>query len=277
MRKVSHIFFYRHPPENDAFARFLGVISILSAATNDLALLINALDLQATPGTPDLTLLKPSTVKNGQTAVNANALRRSQDDSPLKWTLNSNVSSIASLRPYAQSRGYAGKLMMPPPTSTAATPSSPEHRQVQTRKPHADLIGQQIVPWPTLIAAVSPGKDDTPLSEVCKPTPLSSTFKPGHKHTMTPAHEPDPEPVFQPLKPARSRAFLVGNSAAIRAPKSNLNLTVNALSKGDNARGMAPTSSLTFGRKPSWDTTGSLTLEELSSTGNACLQTHPGR
>ncbi len=215
-----------------------------------------------------MTPLKPSSVKNDQTAVNANALRRSQDDSPLKRTLKSNMSSIASLRPYAQSRGYTGKSTMPLPTSIAPTPSSPEHHQVQTRKPQ-DLIGQQIAPWPILIAAVSPGKDDTPPSEVCKPTPPS--FKPGHKRTMTPAREPEPEPVFQPLKPARSRALLVGNSAAIRAPKSNLNLTVNALSKGDNARGMASTSlsssSLTFGPKISRDAT----LEESSPTGNGSL------
>ncbi|KAH6867816.1 hypothetical protein BKA70DRAFT_388689 [Coprinopsis sp. MPI-PUGE-AT-0042] len=37
-----------------------GVLSVLSAATNDLEKFINVLDLQATPCTPDLTPLKPS-------------------------------------------------------------------------------------------------------------------------------------------------------------------------------------------------------------------------
>ncbi|KAF6758956.1 hypothetical protein DFP72DRAFT_164935 [Ephemerocybe angulata] len=37
-----------------------GVLSILSAATNDLAQLINNLDLEATPATPDVTPLRPS-------------------------------------------------------------------------------------------------------------------------------------------------------------------------------------------------------------------------
>jgi hypothetical protein len=40
-------------------------MSILDAATNDLALLINRLDLEASPGAPDVTPLKPSTVNGG--------------------------------------------------------------------------------------------------------------------------------------------------------------------------------------------------------------------
>jgi len=35
-------------------------MSILDAATNDLAQLINRLDLQATPGTPDVSPIRPS-------------------------------------------------------------------------------------------------------------------------------------------------------------------------------------------------------------------------
>ena len=42
----------------------MGVLSILNAATNDLTLLINTLNLQATPSTLDLTLLRPSSGKS---------------------------------------------------------------------------------------------------------------------------------------------------------------------------------------------------------------------
>jgi serine/arginine repetitive matrix protein 2 len=122
----------------------IGVISILDAATNDLAMLINILDLQATPGnTPNATPLKASpsvagssvmssavssvvsstamsTMSAGEGATPAASTKttmatrggiqqRRVADSPLKKTLRpSGSSSISSLRPYAQSRGYSG-------------------------------------------------------------------------------------------------------------------------------------------------------------------------
>jgi len=75
-------------------------------------------------------------------------------------------------------------------------------------KSNADLIGQKIAPWHTLIQGLSPVKEKANASIAAMSTPPSSSdaFKPGHKRIMTPAPEPEPEPVFQPLKPARLRA-----------------------------------------------------------------------
>ncbi|KAG6896181.1 hypothetical protein C0992_009839 [Termitomyces sp. T32_za158] len=50
-----------------------GVLSILDAATNDLAQLINHLDLQATPATPDVTSLLPSPSPSPPTTTTATA------------------------------------------------------------------------------------------------------------------------------------------------------------------------------------------------------------
>ncbi|CAA7269077.1 unnamed protein product [Cyclocybe aegerita] len=102
-----------------------GVLSILDAATNDLALLINNLDLQATPGTPDLMPLRPSPLSTvekdasdsaslslpGSTESNDSPAPKSSRrcatvaDSPLKCTLHGSMASFSSLMPYAQSRG----------------------------------------------------------------------------------------------------------------------------------------------------------------------------
>ncbi|KAH6911262.1 hypothetical protein BKA70DRAFT_1460516 [Coprinopsis sp. MPI-PUGE-AT-0042] len=74
-----------------------GVLSVLSAATNDLEELINVLDLQATPCTPDLTPLKPSLspYASEPSSVVSNRL--------LNASLVSmdRMSSIASLRAFA--------------------------------------------------------------------------------------------------------------------------------------------------------------------------------
>jgi hypothetical protein len=69
---------------------FIGVLSILDAATNDLALLINTLDLQATPITPDLTPLRPSPLPIEEVAsehYGSPKKRALIADSPLKNTL----------------------------------------------------------------------------------------------------------------------------------------------------------------------------------------------
>ena len=68
----------------DLISTLLGVL-ILSAATNDLALLINTLDLQATPSTPDMTPLRPSGTQN-QTGSGANQPDQ-EAESPLKSPL----------------------------------------------------------------------------------------------------------------------------------------------------------------------------------------------
>ena len=91
------------------FALLLGVLSILDAATNNLVLLINTLNLQATLATPDITPIWPSLLPAKATgAINYDGSPRKKTllaNSPLKNTLWSSMSSISSLRPYAQSRG----------------------------------------------------------------------------------------------------------------------------------------------------------------------------
>ncbi|KAF5320363.1 hypothetical protein D9611_011342 [Ephemerocybe angulata] len=64
-----------------------GVLSILSAATNDLAQLINNLDLEATPATPDVTPLRPSLSPfSSEPSASSTGLSRSfsYNGSPLK-------------------------------------------------------------------------------------------------------------------------------------------------------------------------------------------------
>ena len=68
---------------------FIGVLSILDAATNDLALLINTLDLQVTPSIPNITPLRPSPSPAEEQAEYDGSPKNSAlvADSPLKKTL----------------------------------------------------------------------------------------------------------------------------------------------------------------------------------------------
>ena len=70
----------------------LGVLSILDAATNNLALLINTLNLQATPSTPDLTPLRPSSLPPEDGSLKKKEL---VVDTPSKKTLRSSMASIS--------------------------------------------------------------------------------------------------------------------------------------------------------------------------------------
>jgi len=139
---------------------------MLSAATNDLAQLINNLDLEATPATPDMTPLRASPIRRAQ-----------QEESPLKKTLRKDVSSITSLRPYAQSRG----------------------RQLQ-----GTMIGQQIASWQVLesLSVANQGPPVLPAG-----TPVSQKRLPAQDFTPSPAK--DASPVLLALRPARSRQALV--------------------------------------------------------------------
>ncbi|KAL0568725.1 hypothetical protein V5O48_013255 [Marasmius crinis-equi] len=78
-----------------------GVLSILSAATNDLEKLINHLDLEATPGvtpgTPESFHWRPPRQEEPVPKLPC-------EDSPTKKTLRKDITSISSLRPYAQLR-----------------------------------------------------------------------------------------------------------------------------------------------------------------------------
>ncbi|GLB36845.1 hypothetical protein LshimejAT787_0311320 [Lyophyllum shimeji] len=182
-----------------------GVLSILDAATNDLAQLINHLDLEATPATPDMTPLRPSaalfgSLSKGGSPGDYDSPTKSKTKNPTALLDNPakksphNVPSFSSIRPYSQSR----KNSSPAP---AAKSSAAEQ-----------FIGQPITPWPTLLQNLSPVKA-LPKKEVPSPsgTPVRRFT---HKRTMTPAPEPEPSPVFQPLRPAKSRnAF-----ATLKAP-----------------------------------------------------------
>ncbi|KDR69956.1 hypothetical protein GALMADRAFT_898782 [Galerina marginata CBS 339.88] len=240
-----------------------GVLSILDAATNDLALLINNLDLQATPSTPDMTPLRlagslspsptpASTLEKVKAYAHAHAhvqgnassgdgagaqyngspkKKRVGQDSPLGMksakklaatmgqsllARQGSAASISSLRPYAQSRGYPSKSgfasngTTPPATIRTHTAAAPSNNNAA----NAALISKQIAPWSTLMKGLSPVKERKAPATIrakISPTPPSasaSTFRPGHKRTMTPAPEPEPEPVLQPLRPARSRVAI---------------------------------------------------------------------
>ena len=213
---------------------FIGVLSILDAATNDLALLINTLDLQVTPSTPNLTPLRASPLPADEVADYDGSPKKGAlvADSPLKKTLRSSMSSISSLRPYAQSRST-----VKPPMST--------------------IIAQQIAPWPTLVQGLSPLKE-SPTSSVSNATPPSSTFRRTHKRTLTPAPEPDPEPIYQPLRPAKVRVA----SGTLKTSTSSLSAEKRGASGDNNVR--AP-SSLTFGSRSSSSREGSKgSMDEFS-------------
>ncbi|KAJ7042702.1 hypothetical protein C8F04DRAFT_1176309 [Mycena alexandri] len=95
-----------------------GVLTLLDAATNDLAQLITHLNLDATPGTPS-------------PARGTFVPRKEWQDSPTgkSKTLRPTAGSVSSLRPYAARAGSSGP---------------------------AAMLGQQIAPWPTTLREASP-------------------------------------------------------------------------------------------------------------------------
>ncbi|KAJ3769941.1 hypothetical protein FB446DRAFT_766043 [Lentinula raphanica] len=193
-----------------------GVISILSAATNDLAQLINHLDLEATPGAT------PSSPSPG-----ASPWRRpvqSPQDSPTKKTLRGTMTSISSLRPYAQSRGTA--------TIKAGN--------VQ------DLLEQQIAPWPVLNSYFP----QTEITSKGSPV-LPSKIRGMHKRTMSPSEylpESSPPPPIRPLRPAKSRNIMASSNLQPLGPPPKMDLPPLKSLSPDVAR--AP-SSMTFGSRSS--------------------------
>ncbi|TFK33165.1 hypothetical protein BDQ12DRAFT_448473 [Crucibulum laeve] len=231
-----------------------GVLSILDAATNDLAQLINILDLEATPATPDMTPLRPSPLSFEKLAQgggdespskNTSAKKRGLlSESPLKKTLRDSTASISSLRPYGQSRGLKSS------SSSASL------------KPGI-MIGQQIAPWPMqmgLESVTEASSSPSPAkSSKAAPTPPSrnSTFRPSHKRTMTPAREPDPEPVFHPLPAAKPR----GPIRALKFSPAPTPSTVSVHTDG----ALRPPSSTTFGSASSSRAGSKGSLDEFAS------------
>ncbi|TDL15218.1 hypothetical protein BD410DRAFT_845384, partial [Rickenella mellea] len=143
-----------------------GVMTILDAATADLASLINRLDLEATPDSSPRSYHTGSTRKQFQhDEDDTQNTFPHRLDSPLKKIAKAkaSVSSLRSLRPYAQSRNKKGSQPSSAQADTAMTLNSvfsaavpppipvPVPMSVAPAKPQnaaaARLIGQQIAPW----------------------------------------------------------------------------------------------------------------------------------
>ncbi|KIK67170.1 hypothetical protein GYMLUDRAFT_69362 [Collybiopsis luxurians FD-317 M1] len=200
-----------------------GVISILSAATNDLAQLINNLDLEATPGATPGTPSPDSSPWRRPAGLQAS---NETEDSPTKKTLRGTMTSISSLRPYAHSRES---------TAPSVSSTNPE-----------DLLNQRIAPWPVLNSFF-------PQTSTKAALPVDAATTRGmHKRTLSPPGyfpEASPPPALRPLRPAKSRITMASPTFRPPGPPPSVDLPpVRALSSVDPVR--AP-SSLTFGSRSS--------------------------
>ncbi|KAL6299475.1 hypothetical protein BKA93DRAFT_870647 [Sparassis latifolia] len=166
------------------------VLSILDAVTNDLASLINRLDLEATPSsTTNISPLRqtPRAIAGDDSPLRKRTIR----DSPLKAELRESTASISSLRPYA------------------CTQETANQKSVVKQ-----MIGQSIAPWSTFDCHVSPRKE---------PTRTVAKARPTHKRTLTPSPAVEP-PVFQPLRPAKvktTNALVTSPSPVATTPLLN--------------------------------------------------------
>ncbi|KAK0199510.1 hypothetical protein DFS33DRAFT_1388474 [Desarmillaria ectypa] len=161
-----------------------GALSVLDAVTNDLAMLINTLDLEATPGgTPD-----PSPIAKRNT--------REPEASPTKMRakmLRPAKPSVTSLRSYAQATVRAS-----PPDGL----SEQKCEQGYVKKRASELeLGMQIAPLPVF--------DSLPPAKRPSSPPPPTAFIRTHKRTLTPGPLPDPSPVLRPLRPAKLRVSKV--------------------------------------------------------------------
>ncbi|KAJ3972631.1 hypothetical protein EV361DRAFT_970780 [Lentinula raphanica] len=148
----------------------------------------------------------------------------SPQDSPTKKTLRGTMTSISSLRPYAQSRGTA--------TIKAGN--------VQ------DLLEQQIAPWPVLNSYFP----QTEITSKGSPV-LPSKIRGMHKRTMSPSEylpESSPPPPIRPLRPAKSRNIMASSNLQPLGPPPKMDLPPLKSLSPDVAR--AP-SSMTFGSRSS--------------------------
>ena len=144
------------------------VMSVLDAATNDLAQLINILDLEATPGSVEMTprsqcspfLLDPSVNPLPNNLLTAESLVKG---------LQCKNSSMTSLRPKVQ--------------------SCSKSTGVQLR--------QNITPWSTLHTGISHSKPSPSTIMVNFQNNMASVQT--HRGTLTPAPVLDPSPVFRAL------------------------------------------------------------------------------
>lgn len=178
-----------------------GALSVLDAVTNDLAMLINTLDLEATPGaTPD-----PSPI--------ARRNKREPQASPTKTrgkTLRLENPSVPSLRPYVQATVRA------PPSLAVLSGQKGEQGSVKRRASELGL-GKQITPLPVMDTPppVKPSSSPPPQS-------LPKTFARTYKQMLTPGPLPDPSPVLRPLRPAKPRI----SKAVAKTPTASINKAV---------------------------------------------------
>ena len=191
MEKVSKNFFVSW---HDANAHVhIEVLSALDAATDDLAQLIKTLNLEATPGgTPT-----PLRSAFDHPDVDGDATPRPSEN-PLQRTLRRGMTSIASLRPYAQSLRRTGSQLLGGSKNSIRQATSPLAGE--------PVIGQQIAPWSKLLDGMSSNKKHVNNPSLTQKAKLSvsppSSFRKDHRRETTPAPEPDPAPEFVPLRPA---------------------------------------------------------------------------
>ena len=173
----------------------IGVLSALDAATNDLAQLIMTLNLEVAPGgTPNMTPLRSLFDDRG---VDGDAEPRLSEN-PLRRTLRRGITSIASLRPYAQSLRRTGSQLLGGSKNSLRQATSPVAGEA--------VVGQQIAPWSKLLEGMSSNKKQANEPSLTRKFKHSvsppSTFRRGHRRQPTPAPEPEPAPEFHPLRPA---------------------------------------------------------------------------
>ena len=150
--------------------RFSGVMSILDAATADLANLINRLDLEATPDGSPLRRT-PRSAQSIPRDVEEDTLdflgkTNSLQDSPLRMLQSQRTSStsLSSLRPYS----FAGGAEFRSAVQAAAISNA--------AKSQIELINQNILPWQMLNAPLEEVMDQlNPPMEDRKSTRLNSS------------------------------------------------------------------------------------------------------
>ena len=182
------------------------VMSLLDAATNDLAQLINRLDLEATPGSVELTPMSQRSPFLLDPSANLPPNNRSTTESPAKG-LQRKTSSKTSLRPYAQSCSKTTSVQ----------------------------LGQNIAPWSTLSAGISPSKPSPSTIRVNLQDNMGTVRT--HRRTLTPAPAIDPSPVFKSLRPATTR--LPVSKSVVGASSGISPFVINPIDR--------PPSTLTFG------------------------------
>jgi serine/arginine repetitive matrix protein 2 len=175
------------------------VLSILDAATNDLAQLINTLDLEATPhATPDMTPHRRRS--DPQESPTKFLLEKLSPLSSRSKTLRESSNSMASLR-----------------TAVAAKALNNNKSQLQPASQTRRMVSQQIAPWPAADTELSPLK--VARAEPAVIEPLKGVKKRlSHQRTLTPSPAPDNSPSFQPLRPAVSRRALNISPTRSRTP-----------------------------------------------------------